>query len=146
MTQDLLFTIANLFAGIGWIIIMAVSPFVRGWDKFVIGIVVAILALTYSYLNFADFSLQTMKDFGSLHGVMTIFQKPNIVNAAWTHILAMDLMVAVWIKMNSSRLGIKHVFILPSLFFTLLLGPFGFLLYLLTRSIATKSYFADNEM
>lgn len=144
MTPAHLFTIANLFAGIGWLIIFLASPFWKSWDKFMVGIIIAVLALTYTFLNLRDFSVETMKDFGSLSGVMTIFQKPDIVNAAWTHILAMDLMVATWIKMNSLKLGIKHWMILPALLLTLVFGPFGFILYLLTRLIVTKQYFATN--
>jgi hypothetical protein len=58
--------------------------------------------------------------------------------------MAYDLIGAVWMKRNSVKHGIKHVAILPALVFTCALGPLGFLIYLLTRAIVTKNYFADN--
>jgi apolipoprotein N-acyltransferase len=72
------------------------------------------------------------------------FQNKALVMAAWLHFLVFDLFGAVWIKKNSLQHGIKHAWILPSLIFTCLFGPLGYLLYLLTRWVKTKEYFSEN--
>jgi hypothetical protein len=144
MTPDLIFQLSCLLTAIGWVILFFFSPFWRGWDKVTVGIVVLIPALVYTYLNASNFSLSNIKNFSSLSGVKIVFSNPYLLTAAWAHFLAMDLMVAVWIKKNSVKLGIAHWKILISLFFTCLLGPFGWVLYLLTRWIVTKKYFSEN--
>jgi hypothetical protein len=144
MTPDTLFQVTCLFAAVGWIIILFVSPFWNGYDKFVIGVVVAVLALTYSYLNFSNFQPDILSKFSTLDGVQSLFQNKSLVLAAWVHFLAFDLLVAVWEKNNSVKHGIKHLLIIPALIFTCMLGPLGFLIYLLTRWLKTKTYFADN--
>jgi len=144
MNAAMLFQVTSLFAGIGWIVILFISPFWGEFDKFLIGIIISLLALVYTWLNFSNFQPDILKNFSSLEGVMTIFRNPELVDAAWVHILAFDLVVAVWIKKNALSLGIPHAWILPSLIFSCLFGPLGYLIYLLTRWIKTKHYFSAN--
>jgi len=146
MTPDSFFNLSCGIVTVGWIIIFFLSPFWKGWDKPTVGVIAFLVAAIYTYLNVSNFSMSTVKNFSSLEGVGIIFQNPYLLAAAWAHILAMDLMVAVWIKRNSVKLGISHWKIIPSLIFSLLFGPFGFILYLLTRWMCTKQYFADNAM
>ena len=146
MTPDSIFTIACDFSALGWIAIIVFSPFWKNFDKAVIGIVVVAMALTYTALNLSDFSPDIFKKFATLDGVVDLFQSKTVVTAAWTHFLAFDLMVAVWIKKNSLKHGISHWLIIVPLIFTCALGPVGFLLYLLARLVKTKNYFAANEM
>lgn len=144
MTPDTVFLITCTIAAIGWIILLFVSPFWMGYDKFLVGIVIALLAISYAWLNFSNFDPGLLKKFSSLDGIAEIFQNRVLLTAAWVHFLAFDLLAAVWIKNNSVKHGIGHVLILPALIFSCLLGPLGFLIYLLTRWIKTKKYFAEN--
>jgi predicted membrane-bound mannosyltransferase len=144
MTPDMLFQVSSLFAGIGWLLILFVSPYRKDFDKWVIGIVVVVLAMVYSWLNFSNFNISILKSFSTLAGVAELFQNKDLLNACWVHILALDLLMAVWIKKNSQQLGIRHVVILPSLIFACVFAPLGLLIYLLTRFIVTKKYFAAN--
>ena len=144
MTPDTVFLITCSIAAVGWIIVLLASPFWTGYDKFVVGIVIALLALSYSWLNFSNFDPGILKKFSTLDGVGELFQNKYLLAAAWVHFLAFDLLAAVWIKNNSVKHGIGHLLILPALFFTCMLGPLGFLIYLLTRFIKTKNYFAAN--
>ncbi|MDP9230613.1 MAG: ABA4-like family protein, partial [Bacteroidota bacterium] len=84
------------------------------------------------------------KSFGSLAGVMALFQNPRLLVAGWVHYLAFDLLTGVFIKNNSLKHGISHWLVIPCLFFTFMLGPVGLLLYMIIRWIVTKYYFAEN--
>lgn len=144
LTPDTIFLITCGIAAAGWLIIIFLSPFWRGYDKFIIGIVIALLALAYTWVNASNFDPGLIKKFGSLDGIAQIFSNRYLLTAAWIHFLAFDLLAAVWIKNNSVRHGISHLIIIPALVFACLLGPFGYLIYLLTRFIKTKKYFAEN--
>lgn len=144
MSPSALFEISSLFAGIGWIVVIFISPYWKDFDKFLTGVIIALLALVYTWLNFSNFSPDILKNFSSLEGVMKIYQNPELVTAGWVHFLVFDLFAAVWIKKNSLDKGIGHAWILPSLVFTCIFGPLGYLLYLLTRWIKTRSYFSEN--
>jgi ABA4-like protein len=144
MTPDTLFLLSSGIAAIGWATLILISPFWPGFDKFLVGIIIALLALVYTGLNFANFHVSDAAKFGSLDGVAALFQNKALLTAGWVHFLAFDLLTAVWIKKNAVKLGIPHAWILPALVFSCLLGPLGFLLYLLTRWIRTRAWFAKN--
>jgi hypothetical protein len=144
MNAALMFQWTSLFAGIGWIVILFISPFWAEFDKLLTGIIIALLAVVYTWLNFSNFHPDILKNFRSLEGVMKLYQNPELVVASWVHFLVFDLFCAVWIKKNAERYGIPHGWILPSLIFSCLFGPLGYLLYLFTRWIKTKNYFLQN--
>ena len=144
MTPDTLFQVSSIIAAIGWLMLIFISPFWKGYDKVVIGIIVAILAIIYSYLNFTNFHLSDLKGFGSLAGILNLYQNPSILLAGWSHFLAFDLFVAVWIKRDSVKYGINHLLIVIPLIFTCMLGPLGFLLYIVIRSVKSRQYLHEN--
>lgn len=144
MSPDTIFTVSCLFSGLGWLALLILSPYWRNYDKFVIGIVAAVLALVYTSLNFANFSMGIIQGFSSLEGVAGLFENKYLLMACWAHILVFDLIGATWIKKNSAKHGISHLAVIPALIFTCIFGPFGILIYLATRWIKTGKYFADN--
>lgn len=144
MNPDTIFKITCIIAAIGWIILIVISPFWPKYDKILVGVIICILAIAYTTLNFANFDPDILSHFSSLDGIYSLFKNPALLLAGWVHFLVFDLMVAVWIKKNSVRHGIKHGWLIPALIFTCLLAPFGFLIYILTRWLKTKEYFADN--
>ena len=129
MTVDQFFLYASGFAALGWVAIILLSPFWKGFDKFVMGVVVALLAVAYATLNFMDFDKDILQKFSTLDGVMDLFSHKPIVMAAWCHIMAFDLIGAVWMKKNSLKYNISHWAMIVPFVFTLMLGPIGFLLY-----------------
>lgn len=139
MTPEIIFKLANGLALVGWLILIAL-PRYRS-DKFIIGIFVTLLAIAYTWLVFAGFKPANFKNFGSLPGVMELFQDRKMVLAGWIHYLAFDLMVGCWIINNARKQGIAHLWLVPCLLFTFLLGPMGLLLYLLIRIVKGKKYF-----
>lgn len=144
MTPDSLFQVSCIIAAVGWIVIIFVSPFWAWWDKFVMGVVITLLALIYSYLNLTNFHPSDVKGFGSLDGILGLYQNKYILLAGWVHIMAFDLIGAIWLKKNAIRHGLSHWTILIPIIFTCLLGPLGFLLYLIIRAFKTRSIFTDN--
>jgi len=73
-------------------------------------------------------------DFGSLHGVVAMFQDPSVVFLGWVHYLAFDLLVGRAIVQDavtraSWSPAIHALVVVPCLILTLMLGPTGFLLY-----------------
>lgn len=144
MSADTLFTVCTTISAIGWIVLFFVSPFWKDFDKFVIGVVAVLLAAVYIWMNVINFDPSILKSFSTLEGVATIFQNKEILVACWAHILCVDLIMAAWIKKNSMAYDIKHIALMPSLIFSYLFGPLGFVIYLVTRWIAAKRYFAEN--
>jgi hypothetical protein len=75
--------------------------------------------------------------FGTLAGVVAFFTSPHAVLVGWVHYLVFDLFVGSWEVRDARRRGIPHLAVLPCLFFTLMLGPIGLLLYLAVRFAKT---------
>ena len=144
MSPETIFKICSAIAMIGWLALLLVSPFWLEIDKFLIGIVVALLCIVYAWLIVQAFSPGDMKNFGSLEGVMKLFESPVMVTAGWVHYLAFDLLVGSWIKRNSEKYGLPHLLMIPILLLTFMLGPIGLLVYLVVRWIRTGRYFSTN--
>ncbi len=79
--------------------------------------------------------------------IMPVVLQPTLVGVAallgseagavigWAHFLAFDLFVGRWIYLDSREKNVSAWLTAPILFFTLMLGPLGFLSYLLLREI-----------
>lgn len=143
MTPDTVFQLCNIIAMIGWIILI-VFPLWYESDQFIIGIIVALFAIIYTYYIVTNIAAIDMKSFSSLKGVTALFTNPLAVLIGWVHYLAFDLMAGVWIKNNSLKYGISHWLVIPCLLLTFMFGPIGLLLYLLIRFVKTRNYFAAN--
>ena len=64
---------------------------------------------------------------------------PEGATIAWAHFLAFDLFVGRWVYLDARRLGISAWIGSPILFLVLMIGPAGFLLYVLARLVKTRS-------
>jgi heme A synthase len=144
MTPDIIFSICSTIAMIGWLLLLIISPFWFYTDKLLIGVIITLFAILYTWLIGQSLQPGDFEKFGTLDGVMSLFTNKTAVTAGWVHYLAFDLMVGIWIKKNSIKYGISHRFIIPCLLFTFIMGPAGLLLYLIIRFIKTKQYFVDN--
>eukprot|EP00526_Cylindrotheca_closterium_P023312 CAMPEP_0113601244 /NCGR_PEP_ID=MMETSP0017_2-20120614/126_1 /TAXON_ID=2856 /ORGANISM="Cylindrotheca closterium" /LENGTH=157 /DNA_ID=CAMNT_0000509525 /DNA_START=33 /DNA_END=503 /DNA_ORIENTATION=+ /assembly_acc=CAM_ASM_000147 len=78
-------------------------------------------------------------DFFSLEGVVTGFSNHNIVFVGWVHYFVSDALVGRMVLLDSLSRNAStkfHIFgVVPSLFFCCMLGPVGFGLYMILRSI-----------
>lgn len=82
-------------------------------------------------------------DFMSLEGVATMFRDPSTVFLGWTHYIAYDALLGRWIVLDSIERGaslkVHYLAIVPCLFFALMLGPIGFVLYIaFVRTMVVK--------
>ena len=144
MLPDSVFQTCSTIAMVGWIVLLIISPFWSSFDKFLIGIIITLFAIVYAWLIFQVFTPGDFEKFSSLNGVMDLFTDKTAVTAGWVHYLAFDLLTGIWIKKNAQKYNIHHLILIPCLLLTFMVGPIGFLLYLLVRSIKTKQYFAAN--
>ena len=81
-------------------------------------------------------------DLFSFQGVVEAFQNPNLVFLGWIHYIAFDCLVGRMMVLDSIELGVSTTFhiivMIPCLFFTLMLGPIGFLLYATVRQLVMR--------
>jgi len=136
-----LFSLTNAISLLAWIFLLLTLG--KNYDQYLIGIIVTGLCMVYSILIFTHFSFSNFKDFGTLAGIKSLFQSDYVVLAGWVHYLAFDLMTGIFIKNNAQKHHIPMGWIIPSLIFTFLLGPFGLLTYFLVRRIKTGLNFTD---
>jgi hypothetical protein len=144
MTPDTIFQLCSGIALFAWLLLIIVSPFWMEIDKFLIGVVVLLFCIIYTWLIVSYFNPADMKKFSSLDGVMSLFQNKTLLTAGWVHYLAFDLLTGAWIKRNSLKHGITHWVIIPVLLLTFMVGPVGLLIYILIRWAKTRRYFATN--
>jgi hypothetical protein len=132
--MDQLFLVANLFAMIGWALLVA-APGWRWTERLVlsgtwsIALAVVYTALVLRALPGAE------GNFTSIAGVRMLFANDALLTAGWVHYLAFDLMVGAIEVRLANRHGIPHIILIPILIATLMLGPLGLLAFVITLSI-----------
>ena len=137
MKAEQIFSIANLVAMLGWIL-LAVAPRWNWTQKIVIsGNISLLLGIAYLILVILFFG-SADGGFGSLAGVMKLFTNEWAVLAGWIHYLAFDLFVGSWEVKDAQENGISHWLVIPCLFLTFMLGPIGLLLYSILRFFLAK--------
>jgi hypothetical protein len=144
MTPSMFFTLINIFSAAGWILILIISRLWKGADTLLVCVVVAILAVAYSYFNFAHIGeAGGIAGFSTFEGVTKIFSNPWLIDAAWAHIVGVDLIIGMLIKNNATKHGIHYGLVFIILLVTIVFTPLGLLLYLLARWIKTRQYFEN---
>lgn len=135
MTPTEVFSIANLLAMPMW----ALMIFLPKWkgtrfliDHKLIPIILSILYFVYIFISMKE---GNGMDFSSLESVMDLFTAEHAVLAGWVHYLAFDLLVGMWILEENKKSNIHHVMIIPCLLGSFMLGPIGFLLFMIMKTI-----------
>lgn len=133
MSPANIFSIVNMIAIVMWLLMI----FLPKWKvtRFLIDYKVIPIALSGVYVFYLVLSLKSGNglDFGSLASVMELFTKENAILSGWVHYLAFDLLVGMWILDQNQKLGIHHLLIVPCLLGTFMLGPVGFLLFVIIK-------------
>jgi hypothetical protein len=144
MSPETFFLVISGLAGIGWFCLIVLSRYFPAVDKFIIGVVVVLIALIYVYLNFSHLGdAGGLTSFLTYNGIMKVFTIPALIVAGWAHILAVDLLLGVWIKNNAQKNNINYGLVVVLLLITIMFAPLGFILYLLVRWIKIGSYFGS---
>ncbi len=137
MDSSSLFSLCNSIAMISWIVLM-IFPFNKLVQKILFLVTICSFSVLYSAFVWPSMNLEVFNDFSSLAGVTSLFSVPEMVLIGWVHYLCFDLMVGLYFVNNAEKLGINRFVIIPSLLFTFMMGPFGLLLYLITRGIIIR--------
>jgi hypothetical protein len=138
MNWDLIYTTTNNYALLMWLIL----AFAPRRSAIVTGLFyggVGLLAGTYALIiiplmtGLIDGGSTAPPDFTTLTGVRQLLSSPGGATVGWIHYLAFDLFVGLWVARNADKYGFARWLQIPILFFVLMLGPFGLILYLLLR-------------
>jgi hypothetical protein len=136
MTAEDVFLVCNNAVIPAWLL-LAVAPGWQWTQRIVHAIwIPALLGIVYiGAMLTGSAEAAEGAGFGSLGGVMLLFTNPNAMLAGWIHYLAFDLFVGAWEARDARRMGIPAWMVVPCLFFTLMAGPAGLLLYGLLRIV-----------
>lgn len=138
MNWDLIFTIANNYALLMWLIL----AFAPRRTAILTGLFyggIGLLAATYAGIiiplmaGLIDGGSGAAPDFTTLAGVQQLLSSPGGATVGWIHYLAFDLFVGLWVARNADKYGFARWLQIPILLFVLMLGPLGLVLYLLLR-------------
>ena len=112
------------------------------WSVILLSFAYALLMLPGIPSAFGSLMNPQLGDIASLLG------RPEGATVAWLHFLAFDLFVGRWAYLDSLKKGIPPWYVSPTLFFILMFGPIGLLLYLgLARNYLTVgSELSDGEV
>ena len=138
MTPADVFSIANFSVLPMWLLMI----FAPKWSgtQFLIHykLIPLLLSLVYAVYIFQAMQTGGGMDFGSLKSVMALFTEENAVLAGWVHYLVFDLLVGMWMVEQNKTLKIHLVIMAPCLLATFMLGPVGFLLFMIIKSLKNK--------
>lgn len=77
-------------------------------------------------------------NFSTIEGVRGLFGSDGGVTIGWTHYLAFDLFVGLWIARDADAKGVNRFVQAPILLATLFAGPLGLLIWLIMREPAAR--------
>ena len=139
MTPEVLFKYANIFAMLGWLVLILGVVLNRELLRDRIAGLYWPLALSAGYcvalyLGFGT----TGGSFETLPGVRQLFSGDWTLLAGWVHYLAFDLFIGAWIARDANASGVSRWFLIPVLPLTFLFGPVGFLLFHVFKAAFAK--------
>lgn len=138
MDWNLLFGAVNIIALIGWILLIFL-PRHPALLSAVLYLGVGLLCLVYAVCLIGVVSGLIPNDggggadFTSIEGIRAIFASDGGVTIGWTHYLAFDLFVGLWIARDADAKHFSRLVQAPILFATLMAGPLGLLIWLTIR-------------
>ncbi len=135
MTPTDVFSLAGMIAMPMWLLMILVPKWIV--TRFLIDykIIPILLSLVYAIYIIQAMLIGGAMDFGSLASVMALFTEEHAVLAGWVHYLAFDLLIGMWMLHQNKTLKIHQLLMAPCLFATFMLGPIGFLLFTIIKSI-----------
>lgn len=138
-----LFNAVNLLAMIAWVALIVLPR----WPALLSGILylgVGLLCVIYavSLIGLLSGLIPNPQgggaDFTTIAGVRSIFGSDAGVTIGWTHYLAFDLFVGLWIARDGDAKNISRFLQAPILLATFIAGPVGLLVWLLLREPAAR--------
>lgn len=135
MDTNVLFNAFNVLAMIGWIFLFALPKKQITQQLLYSGLWPGILAVSYVVGLVIAITSSGTPSFSTMDDIKQIFSSDWGVLTGWVHYLCFDLLVGIWITRNAQQKNIPHRWIILPLFFTFMLGPLGWTMYLVIRKI-----------
>jgi hypothetical protein len=132
--METIFNLSNLFILPFWML-MILLPHWR-WTRCIMQTLWPVVALCLVYAALLLGQLGGAGDSllnPTLDGIAGLLGTPAGATVGWVHFLAFDLFVGRWAYLDSRERGISAWLVSPALFFILMAGPLGLLLYLAVR-------------
>ncbi len=138
VNYQLLFSCLNLTALVFWVFLIVFPNWVvtrklvrTGFASLIFGLI---------YITGISVAVMTTESggFGSLAEVMELFTVETWVLVGWTHYLAFDLFVGIWVLQDAQKIGLAHFHTIPALVLTFILGPIGLVTYTIIKSLKLK--------
>ncbi|MAY20835.1 MAG: hypothetical protein CL955_09475 [Erythrobacteraceae bacterium] len=139
---DQLFGAVNLIALVAWVALILLPR----WPALLSALLylgVGLLCLVYTVglvgaLSGVFPAGEGGANFSTIEGVRAIFASDLGVTIGWTHYLAFDLFIGIWIARDADAKHISRLVQAPILLATFLAGPLGLLLWLIVREPAAR--------
>ncbi|MGB3165849.1 MAG: ABA4-like family protein [Alteraurantiacibacter sp.] len=141
MSWDTLFGIANGWAALMWLVLIALprTPFAMSAVFYAgVGLLCTAYALLMALLlggavDPGSTGEGAQASFFSIAGVRALFGSDGGVTIGWIHYLALDLFAGVWIAKDADAKRFSRLVQAPVLLLTFFAGPAGLLVWLLIR-------------
>ena len=143
MSWSAIFTLTNVIALAGWAM-LALLPRRQAVYSIILFACVAMLCLAYTAMFVGLFgglvdpvrvggaAAPDLTDY-SVSGLRALFMSDGGIVLGWTHYLAFDLFVGLWVSRDADAKGFSRWVQLPVLFLVLMAGPIGLLVWLMLR-------------
>ncbi|MDA0246260.1 MAG: ABA4-like family protein [Chloroflexi bacterium] len=133
--METLFNLSNLFIMPFWLM-MILLPHWR-WTQRIMATLWPIvpLAAVYAFMLLTQLGEGAAESLlnPTMAGIAALLGTPAGAAVGWIHFLAFDLFVGRWAYLDSRQRQISAWLVSPTLFFVLMAGPLGLLLYLAVR-------------
>lgn len=143
MSWSAIFLLTNIFTLAGWAMLAAL-PRRPAVVSIILFACVGLLCLAYLAMFVALFggladpvrvagaAEPDLADY-SIAGIRTLFMSDGGIVLGWTHYLAFDLFVGLWVAQDADSKGFGRLAQLPILFLVLMAGPIGLFVWLVVR-------------
>lgn len=133
MDWDQVFSLASTAAMAGWAILILAPRRIAVLGATVRHAIPLALSAVYTLLILVHFA-GAGGGYGSIAEVRALFASDPVLVAGWTHYLAFDLLVGVFVADRMDRAGLHRILQAPVLALVFLFGPVGYLLALLSEA------------
>ena len=133
-----IFSICNKVILLGWVLLI----FLPNWkytQAIILNGLIVLFSGIYAFMILKDIGNFNPESFSTLANVKALFQNDDAVAAGWIHYLAFDLFVGAYIVKKSKQIGLSRILYTITLPFTFMFGPLGYLLFVIFKTIKTKS-------
>lgn len=142
MEWSTIFSAANILAMTAWGLLILAPRYpalLAGVLYLGVGLLCMVYAISLGGVLAGVFPAGGGADFTTIEGVRAIFASDAGVTIGWTHYLAFDLFVGLWIARDADAKFFSRFVQAPILLMTFLAGPAGLFVWLIIREPAARA-------